>query len=906
MVAGLAKRVLLWCSAVLCLVAGEVSAEPARSLQLDNGLRVFLKAVESGAPKLDMRLIVHMGAEHERQGEQGWAHLVEHMAFSGSDRLSQAELRDLFAQSNLGIGPDINAVTGDQFTAYKLSVAAAELQLVQQNLRLLADWLSAMRFSADDLAREKRVIAAEALDGPDTLEQLQDRRAAGTPVAAPVSVMGVMADVRAAEPEALAAFWRRGYRPDNAALLITGDMDPVQMEQRVRAVFSALAVEGAGPAAVLPRPNTRPVEEATAVVLDQGGPHKVAVSHWSESARHSEDVLLALTAVQWRLGQSGDSSLCSAAQHHAVVFSATQELHYLARVAVRSRELQCLSAMTAAIIQLSEDGIDAAEALSFIDFIRGQHQRALVEEINISSSAVADVLQRHVIKGADPLSRADRLQSLLGWVSTLNLPDMNAVFDRELSPEAISLVVQGRGKAVPNAEQLQSVWRSASLPLAGSSVPEHYRLAETERQPAVETQWNSDRQLSLKYANGARVQLLKTKNVKNHFDVMLVREGGLSALPVGLQAAAEQLPQLLPSRGLSAASALSVASGLRQHKLGLSWFVERYRHGMRGSARGAGAEALFSMLHQAQQPLQSAAWAEVVGETDDVFLVGQRQLQSAIQRALYGGAEGGGVNAGVELQSFAGAQRALYQGGGGLVLYVGGDFDWRKMRELADKYIGSLPAGAPAAVPAVSATPKRQRLVHHGNRANRADLYFYYVQSTDNGIEREDAKFLLLREVLAQRLWRVLREQEGLAYGFELQLQRRLFARGGSSLRVNTVCEPQHIERVQAGVDAVLLSVLTSEVAAAELDQARRRVAPAYREKLADNGSLLDEWASLQQRGLGAAELALVASQVEQLTASELQHFAQWFFKSSGFLQISVVPGLQQLDSAKKLGAFAR
>lgn len=907
MVARVAKRASVWCSAVLWLLSAQVFAEPAHFFQLNNGLRVYLKAVESGAPKVDMRLIVHFGAEHERGGEQGWAHLVEHMAFSGSARFSQAELRDMFAQSNLRIGPDINAVTGDTFTAYKLSVAASERELLHQNLMLLADWLSAVRFSADDLAREKRVLAAEALESQGQAGQsLQWSIPAFSSGGDPDVAMGGMADVRAASPAALEVFWRRGYRPDNAALLITGDLDLRQMEGRIRAVFSALKP---GPNIPLPassKPRRIPAAEPAAVVLDQaGGSHKVAISRWSDSARRSQEVMLALSAVQWHLSRSEESSLCGPAQHHSVVFSASQELHYLARVAVRSRELQCLSAMTEAVRQLRTQGMDADELRLFFDFLRTQYQRALAEEINTSSSAVAEVLQRHVVNGAKPLSQADRLQQLVSWASALALGDCNAIFERLLTRDAISLVAQGSGDEMPSPDQLSSTWQGAYLPSTDTKSAENYELAKTESQVAVRVQRLSDKQLTLEYDNGAQVHLLKTQNVKNHFDVMLVREGGLSLLPGLLHAAAEKLPQLLPSSGLGAASAVSVASGIRQHGVGLSWFVERYRHGMRGSARGAGAEALFSMLYQAQLPLQAASAVPVEGEALKPFVAGRRQLQSAIQHALYGeGVNTRSVEA-VDTKSVVRAQRALYQGGHGVELYVAGDFDLQEIRELSDRYIGSLPVGIPAAMPTVSASAKRQRLVHHGNHANRADLYFYYVQSIANGIEREDAKFLLLREVLAQRLWRVLREQEGLGYGIELQLQRRQYERGGSSLRVNTVCEPQYIDRVQEGVDNVLLSVLTSEVAAAELDRARRRVAPDYRATLADNGSLLDEWVSLRQRGLSADDLGLIAPQVEQLTAGELQRFAQRFFKDSGFLQVSVVPQQQETSKLNILGAFA-
>ncbi|MGB0864855.1 MAG: insulinase family protein, partial [Granulosicoccaceae bacterium] len=216
-----------------------------------------------------------------------------------------------------------------------------------------------------------------------------------------------------------------------------------------------------------------------------------------------------------------------------------------------------------------------------------------------------------------------------------------------------------------------------------------------------------------------------------------------------------------------------------------------------------------------------------------------------------------------------------------------------QMQALSDQYIGSLPKSQREyQAPGLKASAKRQRIVHRGNQPTRADMFFYYVQSASNELERFDAELLLMREVLAQRLWHVLREREGLGYDVSLQLRRRAFLRGGSSFTVGMVCDPNYAPEVRRRVDEVLLSLLVNGIDELELAPLRSRLSADYSELLRDNATLLAEWANQRERGRSIAQVLHTVAEIEAVDAKRLQQYARLFFKETGFLEVNVVPGL--------------
>ncbi len=206
-----------------------------RTTTLDNGLRVVTHAM-AHLETVAIGLWVGSGARHERDGEQGIAHFLEHMAFKGTKRRSARRI----AEEIEAIGGEINAATSMEQTAYFARSLKGDAGRV---LDVLADILLNPVFDSSEIAREREVIAQEIgakEDNPDDLafEAFQQAAFPGQPLGR--SILGTLETIDGFGRDHLEAFRLRNYRPATMVLSAAGGLDHDEIVDRTAALFAAL------------------------------------------------------------------------------------------------------------------------------------------------------------------------------------------------------------------------------------------------------------------------------------------------------------------------------------------------------------------------------------------------------------------------------------------------------------------------------------------------------------------------------------------------------------------------------------------------------------------------------------------------------------------------------------------
>ena len=188
---------------------------------LSNGLRV----VADPMPVIQTATIgvwVNVGARHEPHDLHGISHLLEHMAFKGTNSRSARDI----AESIEAVGGYLNAFTSREQTAYYARVLKADIPLA---VDLLADILGQSTFDAQELAREQEVIVqeiGEALDAPDDLvfDHLQEAAYAGQILGR--TILGTPDSVRAIGSDTLRAYLTNHYGAGEMVLVGSGAIEP--------------------------------------------------------------------------------------------------------------------------------------------------------------------------------------------------------------------------------------------------------------------------------------------------------------------------------------------------------------------------------------------------------------------------------------------------------------------------------------------------------------------------------------------------------------------------------------------------------------------------------------------------------------------------------------------------------
>ena len=206
-----------------------------QTTRLANGLRVVSDPVDH-VETASIGMWVDVGARCETEETNGLSHLLEHMAFKGTERRSARDI----AEEIEAVGGHLNAYTSRETTAYFAKVMKEDVPLA---LDLLADILQHSTFDAEELERERAVVIqeiAQVNDTPDDLvfDRFQETAYPDQPIGR--TILGPPERVGSYSREALAAYMGAHYRATRMVLVGSGRIDHDTLVAGAEAAFTAL------------------------------------------------------------------------------------------------------------------------------------------------------------------------------------------------------------------------------------------------------------------------------------------------------------------------------------------------------------------------------------------------------------------------------------------------------------------------------------------------------------------------------------------------------------------------------------------------------------------------------------------------------------------------------------------
>ena len=235
--------------------AGTLVAESV----LPNGMRILVKT-DRRAPVVVCMVWYKVGSIDEVNGTTGVAHVLEHMMFKGTKAVPMGEFSRFIAEAG---GRD-NAFTSRDYTGYFQMLHKSQLPLA---MRLEADRMSNLVLSPDEFAKEIRVVMEERRwrvdDRPRSLvyEQLMATVLKAHPYRHPV--IGWMSDLENMRVEDAQTFYDRWYAPNNATLVVVGDVTPQEVSKLAAQHFGPLKRKSLPPRKITEEPEQRGPQQLT-------------------------------------------------------------------------------------------------------------------------------------------------------------------------------------------------------------------------------------------------------------------------------------------------------------------------------------------------------------------------------------------------------------------------------------------------------------------------------------------------------------------------------------------------------------------------------------------------------------------------------------------------------------------
>ena len=219
--------------------AGGKDQTDTHEFQLSNGLKLIVRE-DHRAPTVAHMVWYRAGSMDEINGRTGVAHVLEHMMFKGTDKVKSGEFSRLVA----AVGGRENAFTSRDYTAYFQQVEKSKLDEV---IKLEADRMSNLNFDDAEFLKEIQVVMEERRlrteDNPSSLlnESLMATAYMSSPYRHPV--VGWMNDLQNMKPSDARDWYRAWYKPNNATVVITGDVDAKKVLAIVEKYYGAVAAQ---------------------------------------------------------------------------------------------------------------------------------------------------------------------------------------------------------------------------------------------------------------------------------------------------------------------------------------------------------------------------------------------------------------------------------------------------------------------------------------------------------------------------------------------------------------------------------------------------------------------------------------------------------------------------------------
>jgi zinc protease len=248
----------------VALALTTVAGKPARSalfnpetFTLDNGMQVVV-VTNRRAPVVSHHVWYKVGSADSPYGKSGLAHFLEHLMFKGTESLAPGEFSRIVARN----GGNENAFTGPDYTGYFQTIARDRLELVMQ---MEADRMTNLKLGEQEVLNERNVVLEERSQRVDNdpgsrlSEQLNATQYYHHPYRIPV--IGWRHEIESYSREDALAFYHTWYAPNNAVLIVAGDIDAAELRPLAEKYYGVIPAHPIPPRVRVKEPSQEAVRD---------------------------------------------------------------------------------------------------------------------------------------------------------------------------------------------------------------------------------------------------------------------------------------------------------------------------------------------------------------------------------------------------------------------------------------------------------------------------------------------------------------------------------------------------------------------------------------------------------------------------------------------------------------------
>lgn len=892
---------------------------------LPNGLRYFVQKTSTPPGAVSFRLRIGAGSLNEADAERGLAHLLEHLVMSGTTNFPDGSMVKQLEAAGLKLGPDTNAVTEFNQTVFKVDAPKTDAATVDLALKALSDIAMEATITPAVLAQQQAVVAAEErsranpqlLFGEAALKFLFTGDLMGNRL--PIGTPETVAAVTAAQAK---GFYQRHYRPDQAMLVVAGDIDPALVEKEIKARFSGWGAQGPAGAPVPAFVSRAASDKVSAgLFVNAQMPPLMSVS-WTTPMDQRPD------SRAKRIDLVRDQLVLQAFNQRLVRRSRTDKPPFPAAFAnlsepgQRARVVEvgalvagdqwpvALAALDEELRQALVGGFAQAEIDEIAANARAQAQAQVVADPSVPAPARADVIT--MLSGNNQIAiTAKAAQEILEEaLSGFDAAAASARLQKLFAPGAPRIFMSTPASLTGGPGAVEAEWQKLSTRKIATReqaavIAWPYTSFGTPGAPSAAKAIEPLVATMVSFPNGTRLIVKPTKfkpgeiqigvrfgqgsrglDPKNTVPGFLWIIGGLQEAGLG-KLDAQQLQTALAGKLVSmkpgiADEAFTLNAVTRPEDLEtqLQWLAAQLSDpGWRPGVLGRLQQMVPAILANANATPQG------------VFqLQGDTLLRSGDQRTAFPATEKVQTTTMEDVRTSLKPEMTRTP----ISVAIVGDVTVSKVVELVAKTLGAIPtaSGSGTAPPLLGFPKAGSETLYHKGRPDQALVLAAWPTPGFYKDTRTARALSLLSDVIQLRLNDRVRTSEGLAYSPRSDRAASEEDPSYGYISVSAEVEPSKIETFRRDVEAIVRDLKTKPVTAEELERARKPMLEGMlKSRASDNEYWRARLLEILAAPKSAADFATGPAMVQSLTADDLKKAAQAYLVDEKRWELKIVPG---------------
>ena len=700
--------------------------------KLSNGLTYYIRHNNYPEGVANFYIAQKVGSLQENDDQRGLAHLLEHMAFNGSEHFKDNGLQEYLQSIGVEYGRNLNAYTSiDQTVYYITDVPTKRISALDSCMLVLKDWSNGLTLDTKAINDERDIIHNEyrmrMVGQQKVMEKILPDIYPGSKYGQRFPI-GLMSVIDGCNPETLRAYYHKWYRPDNQGIIIVGDIDVNRTEAKIKELFSDIKV-----LANAAKVTTEAVPDNNTAIYTTGSDKEMTVDILSAYMKHDATPDSLKSSPFYLIGNYGkgvisqmlNQRLTEKAQEKNApfvqamvsdgqyIFARTKDAFSLVVVPKDGQDKDGLAAGLAELKRAHDYGFTATE----YDRARSEYLSRLETIYNNRNKQPSDdyceQYVRNFIENEPIPSITDEYEMAKQFAPSVPFQLINKLTHQLISSSDTNLIVVGmlQDKAghqgITTAEMKQTVAdvRAKKLEAYIDNVKQEPLMAQMPKKGRIvkETEIAALGVKKFTLSNGATVYLKKTDFNADEIIMKAEAMGGESIFGESDRCNAMIAGELLNQSGLGNFSNTELQKQLAGKQCSTTFSVSNSRHSISGKTTPKDLETLMQLTYldftnvskdekaaQSELDMMALALKNISQNNDAVF-------QDSIASTVYKGNRWFRIPTEADIKAVSYDRilemaKTLYGNAAGFTFSFVGNFDEAQMRQFIEQYIASLPS----------------------------------------------------------------------------------------------------------------------------------------------------------------------------------------------------------------------